>query len=33
MRIIKKQKEIEEEERLIENSKKDVLKNHSQGIK
>jgi hypothetical protein len=33
MRIIKKQKEVEEEERLIEQSKKSVVKNHSEGIR
>jgi hypothetical protein len=33
MRIIKKQKEVEEEERLIESQKKGVVKNHSEGIK
>jgi hypothetical protein len=33
MRIIKKQKEVEEEERLIESQKKGVVKNHSEGIR
>lgn len=33
MRIIKKQKEVEEEERMIEQQKKHVVKNHSEGIK
>lgn len=33
MRIIKKQKEVEEEERLIEQAKKGVVKNHSEGIR
>lgn len=33
MRIIKKQKEVGEEERMIESSKKHVVKNHSEGIR